>query len=378
MELPTAPAVKAPRQRPPKPSRRKKPTVSSAELLAPIPRSGIRNWQYRLNRRLKRDTIPPLGKADKAELALLYEGSWLRYLSLRPDLKCVAVFLCDKGGASKSTTAVGVGSVLSFWSRKSVYAMPATTNLKTSYLAAIAGIEPSRRYTIAQYYSEIDGLVNTLAISSRVVNNEAGLNVIAENEHPARNASQALDMFTRVSTHLRPHVDFLLLDSGNDESYTEDVSATVAAMEIADVAFFTATVDNAQSMNALPKTRDTFLNMQGPRLVFTQSEHLDWMSRHTTEEKARLGLTLISKTHPDDGPETYRDYSLDGQAVLTVPFDQSIAVNGSVDLDEISDETMLAYTKAAVCMLETVAAMRKIELPPREQVLQIPKEFRSS
>jgi hypothetical protein len=371
----------------PKPKReRKGKRQAPADL--PVPTQGWPALHYRVNRlRRHPEKVPALGTADQLIFDVLWEGAWLRYLMLRPDLKFTAVVMGDKGGSSKSTTCVGLGSVMAKWAIKPVYVLPATTNLKTVTVAAIAGIPEHLRYTIGQLYAELPDIEYPYQLSARVVNNSAGLHVIAENPRKRGNSgneatspkgfNDALNMFKAVATKLRPFSDFLLLDAGNDDAY--DISVPTGAMEFADVSLFTATADNVQSMNALPALREEFLGMDDRRHVFKEDcwgEH-PWMNRMSSQEKAQKSLTLISKTH-SSSRASYSEYALNGGAALTVPYDESFVTGeGEVNLDEMANETILAYTRAAGALFKTVAELRNIELPKRGDVLQIPKGFRA-
>jgi hypothetical protein len=293
-----------------------------------------------------------------------------------PGLQITVSIINVKGGSSKTTIAISVGSLITNVTRKVGFVLPATTSTSTSTAAMVAGIEPENTLTVTQFANKWIEFRNFAQLSQLVKTNRFGLRVIAED--PVKDIgignTLATETFLNVKRTILNNSDLRILDHGNDDP--EIGSVVLEAARGSDVVLFTATANNPVTLRKLSDSLRLYQSDEPEETDFDPSvpEHM----RISTRRKVENGIVVISRVGADEDPNSYRQYygntdiwgtetgpsSFVG-TYLTVRDDPHIAdINDVViDLDRVQRVTYRDLAKIAVSWYLTAGKQRKMQLP---------------
>jgi cellulose biosynthesis protein BcsQ len=338
--------------------------------------------QYAVYQRLGINKVPGLSKQEQFNLREAYLDSRLRFLA--EYVRFTVSFVNVKGGASKTTTAVYVGSIISDLTRKIVFVVPATSNTSTSTLANVAGISSDDKPTITDFALQLPGDVDVpySDLSRRVKSTPFGLRVIPEDviDKIAISRKFGTDNFNNVLSAVCANSDIQILDTGNDD--IDHNSVVLEAVRQSDIVVCPATATDAATLEKLSETMVTYMSDDiAPHHVVWETfgeRNLRSARQIPTREKLQKGIVVFSRTGSAERPEDYVDYTKKrnriGQVVgdfgfegeiLTIPEDPYMADKAHVvaDIRNISPDTRLAYKELAVVMFEKAAELKGITLP---------------
>ncbi|HVS58588.1 MAG TPA: hypothetical protein VHD60_02490 [Candidatus Saccharimonadales bacterium] len=356
--------------------RAKKPTRAPRQAPAskPTPQKGWRKGLYSLSKLVGRpDLVPALSKREQSTYDIWTLENRLRFLAER--LQITVSFVNIKGGASKTTTAIYVGSIISNLTRRVVYLLPATQATATSTAALNAGIAPSDTLTVSEFSRLYQQLGSYRAVSSYVTPTPAGLRVISEDSEIGVDANTEFgkEHFQHVASTLHSSVDVLLFDTGNDD--VKVGSVVLEAVRRSDVIVFTATADKPVTLEKLGPTIGLYMtDLRAEQNVNLQDGASRSEQQISTREKASNSLVVVSGLTAKEKPDDYKKYAYHhrrGNAtqptgfegkVFTIPRDKHMATNIVADVHKISAAAYLAYLRLCVAIYENAAELRGINL----------------
>jgi MinD-like ATPase involved in chromosome partitioning or flagellar assembly len=351
---------------------------------AVLPDRGWAKFQYGLNRMFGRpDKVPDLSPAQKRDLQraammraieardakiseLKHRLYWLAGI---PGLQPIISIINIKGGASKTTTALYVGTFISQVTRKTVLVLPTTSNTATSTVAAMAGMEPGTTISVSELSRDIKEYGAYRTVSNRIPRTKPfGLAVVSEDPDDNANVTNeyGVDQFGKMVETILPSLDVLILDGGNDN--IELGSVPLDAARRSTVLVFTSTADRGATV---AKTKSTMAAYRTDTLIAeNMGEH--WVP---TPEKVKHAIVVVSKLpqgaevdfdaltqSSTDSP----DVPFEGRT-MTIPDDPYMASDGGTvpvcNIDRIQPDTQLAYLELAVACYEQTAKLLKVELP---------------
>lgn len=340
----------------------------------PIPQKGLRKLLYRVNKVLGRpDIVPNLAKREQFTYDLKTLEERLRFLAER--LQITVSFVNIKGGASKTTTAIYVGSIISNLTRRIVYLLPATQATATSTAALNAGISPSETLTVSEFSRKYEALGSYRDVSRYVTPTPAGLRVISEDSEVGVDTSNEFgkEHFVHVASTLHSSVDVLLFDTGNDD--VKVGSVVLEAVRRSDVVVFTATADKLVTLEKLGPTIGLYMtDLKSERNVDQQTGKPRAEGEISTREKASNSLVVVSGLTAKEKSEDYEGYAArhrQGNVIsptgfqgklFTVPRDKFMAKHIVADIHKINARTYLAYLRLCVAIYEKAAELRGIDL----------------
>lgn len=310
---------------------------------------------------------------------------WLRFLVSKMQL--TICFVNVKGGASKTTIAVYVGSVIANLSRRSIFLLPATQATETSTTARYAGIEEDNELTISELAARYEVLGPYRSVSAEVPRNPWGLAVISEDPDDKVNVGVEFrrQEFINVYTTLYPSVDAMLLDTGND-TVNED-SVSLQAVHVSDVMVCPATVGKEATLELVSRTLNKYLTVSLTDGNIPESGGLVRTgSQIPVAEKAINAITVFSGTRPDETGDDYVHYTkrrdkrgnvlgelagdrgFDGE-VLTVRDDPYIAENLACNIERIDLGTYSDVLDVAIAIYTKGAQLKGVKLPDQDEVL---------
>lgn len=367
----SAPSHSPPKQ--PKPPRRQKSKVERvAPEGVPVPTKGLPAASYWLLKQFGRpDKVPKLNKLEQFEYDLLQLEDRLRFLARK--MQITVCFMNVKGGASKTTTAIYVGSVITDVTKVMGFVLPATKSTETCNAAKVAGLSPEETLSISEFNREFQHLATYRDLSSRVEPTQFGLRVIAEDPvtEVSLDSKFSRMRFREVAGTLRQSADLVIYDTGNDNIARNSVP--LEAARGSDVFVFTATDDNPGTLDALSYTMRNYLTDDSS----SPSEGEDRAEAQIpTSEKAAKSIVVISRVGNKKTPQDYVPYvqhrdkrgtvigsiGFSGE-LFTVPEDSYVASHIVADLRKIQPETYRAYLELAVAIYEKAAELRGIDLP---------------
>jgi len=359
------PATRAPRQVPPG---------------KPIPQKGLRKVLYGVNKTFGRpDIVPKLSRREQFKYDRRTLEDRLRFLAER--LQITVSFVNIKGGASKTTTAIYVGSIISNLTRRIVYLLPATQATATSTAALNAGISPSDTLTVSEFSRKYQELGSYREVSRYVTPTPAGLRVISEDSEVGVDTSNEFgkEHFVHVASTLHSSVDVLLFDTGNDD--VKVGSVVLEAVRRSDVIVFTATADKLVTLEKLGPTIGLYMtDLRTVKNVDLQVGKLRAEEEISTPEKASNSLVVVSGLTAKEKSEDYEGYAArhrQGNVVsptgfqgklFTVPRDKFMAKHIVADIHRINAHTYLAYLRLCVAIYEKAAELRGIDLSGKANV----------
>jgi MinD-like ATPase involved in chromosome partitioning or flagellar assembly len=363
----TAQSHSPPLRRKPKEEKQSKPERVAPEGV-PIPTMGLPAARYWLHRRFGRpDKVPRLNKLEQFEFEVGCLEQRLR--SLAEKMQITICFLNVKGGSSKTTTSIYIGSIIADVTKLTGYVLPATTATETCNAAQVAGVDPQDTLSISQFAATYQTLESYRDLSRLVRPTQFGLRVIAEDPVTEVSLDNKFSRmrFRQVAETLRRNADFVIYDTGNDNVARNSVP--LEAARGSDVIVFTATASNPETLEKLSFTMRNYLTDDGK-----PSGGLDWTQvQLPTAQKASKSIVVISRTGSKQGPSDFVPYvkhrdrrgtvigdiGFDGD-ILTVPEDPFVAGNIVANLREIQPETYLAYLELAVAIYENAAELRDL------------------
>lgn len=306
----------------------------------------------------------------------------LRWLASVPDLQPVVTVANIKGGASKTTTALYLGAVIAEYTRKFALVLPATHNTSTSNVSLVAGIKEGVTITFSELNRDIKQYGAYRALSMRVPRTPAGLGVVSEDVDEDINIvnTHTADDFKETIGTIRPNVDFLILDTGNDDINL--TSIPLAAVRLSTALVFTSTADAVYTQQKLPSTMRFY---QTDTAWTRPAEEVDTPSV-ATPQKVSNAIVLVSKVRPDDHidfEDLVRSSVQSAHAsptlpfcgtTMTVPYDDYMGrsvqylgrnVPPPCNIYKISQVTLMAYLELAIACYETSARLQGIDLQQR-------------
>lgn len=172
--------------------------------------------------------------------------------------------------ATKSATAIGLGTVIAQYTRGMTLLIPSTANTATVTAGQMAGIV-GRDVSIDDYLQGIENFGVYRQLSARTPRTKEGLRVIVEAGSSAANEDDANKVvpFVKAIDVTLPNVDALILDLGNDNISKRSI-ATQAA-RLAHVVILPFVPDDPITHTTLRKTIDGYNTDEGiPADVWTE------------------------------------------------------------------------------------------------------------
>lgn len=336
-----------------------------------IPDRGLPRIWYGFNRAIGRpDKVPPINAAQRQALlnARISELKFrLYWLASIPGLQPIISVVNIKGGASKTTTALYVGSFISEVTRKMTLVLPATSNTATSTVAEMAGLEDGSTIAISKLNQYIKKYDAYRAISTRIRRTKPwGLAVVSKDPDNNASVSNIFDgeQFGTMVETILPNVDALILDGGNDN--VQVGSIPLESVRRATVVVFTSTADQGASVDKIQPT------MAAYRTDVAEGDH--GAGRVSTRDKINNSIVVVSKLPAGREVDFEELLSMpEGAAyepftgrTMTIPEDPyMLSHEGRVphcNIDRIQPETQAAYLELAVACYEKTAELTGIEL----------------
>jgi len=362
-----------------KPVKRRKPQNEPRQAPAgvPIPQDGLPALLYWFNKRAGRpDWVPKPNKKEQFANEVMGLEDRLRYLA--DNMQITVSFLNVKGGSSKTTTSIYVGSIITDVTKLTGYVLPATAATETCTAALKAGLAPEETLSISEFVQRCGTLQSYRDLSRLVKPTPWGLRVIAEDpvNEVSLDSRFSRRRFREISETLRRNADLVIYDTGNDN--INRTSVPLEAARNSDVLVFTATADTPETLEKLSYTMRRYLTDE---VTKPQQEAGDddirMEGQIPTVEKASRSLVVISRVSKKETAQDYVDFTkqrdkygtvikdigFDGD-IIVVPDDPYLANKDNVvaDLDAIRSETYRAYLRLAVAIYEKAAELRGLDL----------------
>jgi cellulose biosynthesis protein BcsQ len=303
----------------------------------------------------------------------------LRFLA--EHVQFTACFVNSKGGASKTTTAVYVGSTIADVTNRVVFALPATRNTKTSTLARRSGIRRSDSISVTDLAERLSkgGVIDYADLSQLTRINPSGLRVIPEEAVEQLSGSRKLSSgkINLVIDAVQANADVCILDTGNDD--IDPSSIVMEAVRRSDIIVATATGNSPDTLESLWVTLVQYLSDDSAVRPIDPADGLIHSGRQIpTKDKAKHAIMVFSHAAQGETPDDYAAYTQkrdeSGKVIgdiglrgpiLTIPEDQFISARTNVAADplRISQATRLAYKELAVQMYQAAAELKGIVLP---------------
>jgi hypothetical protein len=363
------------RQRPKK-EKRERP---QAPADAYIPKRGWPALVYQFNRlRGHADQVPePRGK-EQRHFHIAMQEARLRWLVQILQLRIVVIH--PKGGAGKTTTTLGLGSVIAQVGNRSTIALPATRAKMTATLGMKAGIPQGDTLTMGRAAHKLAEIADYRSISGFLPQTNANLYILSEDQDGSiqKASDYGLKQFKLIADTIRPSFNTTIFDGGNDD--IEDGSIVVEAMRMADVAVFTGTAFKPDTLELLAPTIGVYTTdlAQPGTIDWSRQDQAGLMREETeipTREKANNSLVVVSGLKRGQKPDDFVKYlsrrDKSGRPVssqgfegtyMTVPYDRRLEKEVVFDLHKIKLDTYTAYLDLAVAVHEKAARLRGIDL----------------
>jgi len=292
-----------------------------------------------------------------------------------------ACFVNSKGGASKTTTAVYVGSIIADVTNRVVFALPATRNTKTSTLARRAGIRRADSISVTEFAERLgkEGVIDYVDLSKLTRTNLSGLRVIPEEAVDQLSGRRKLspERINLVIDAVQANADVCILDTGNDD--IDRSSIVMEAVRRSDIIVATATGNSPDTLESLWVTLAQYLSDDYVALPTDPTDGPIRRGRQIpTADKAKQAITVFSHAAKGETADDYAAYTRKRDEsgndigdiglmgpILTIPEDSFISARTNVAADplRISQATRLAYKELAVQMYQTAAELKGIKLP---------------
>ncbi|MEV7728500.1 MinD/ParA family protein [Streptomyces sp. NPDC087917] len=228
-----------------------------------------------------------------------------------------------KGGVSKTTTTMVLGSILAAERSDRVLALDANPDSGTLG-RRVRRQTPATIRTFVTALPEIRTYMDIRQFTSQA---SSGLEVLANDSDPAVSRTFNDTDYRQAMEVLSGQYPLVLTDSGTGLLY----SAMRGVLDLADqlVVVATASVDGATSA----------------------SMTLDWLEAHGYRQLVERSVTVISRVR-DAGRVVREDYVVEHfasrcRAVVSIPFDPHLAQGAEVDLTQLRKPTRAAYYELA-------------------------------
>ncbi|MEO5949432.1 MAG: hypothetical protein ABIP74_03440 [Candidatus Saccharimonas sp.] len=353
-----------------------------------IPDRGWPMFQYMVNRSFGRpDLVPAINAAQRAELyhqsrvvyadELVLRLKYLAGLGIQPII-CVA----NVKSSTKTSTVLGVGTVIAEHTRKMTVAMPSTANTATGTIGEMAGITGDV-LTIEEYLHHVDQYGTFRTLEQKLPRTNWGLGVIVESSDSAANDEDdaLIAPYMRAIDVTLPNVSALILDLGNDNISKRSI-ATQAA-RLSHVLVFPFMFDAPVTHNSLSKTMKGYNTDDGiPEDVwneFYENFHNKDATGLTVATREKVRRSILVATKADSGVD-FAHYALsDSQSAyaddrkpwdgtgICVPNEPSIGrkIDGKLvpfDYEAIGLETNISYLEIAVASYEITGVQQGMNI----------------
>lgn len=359
------PARRLPRLRIPKPQLRR---ASSAQELLAGDYDFIEAPQTRVQR-AKQNLMLYVG-VTPSEKALL--EAYLR--NLVTHVRLIVTVANIKGGGSKTTTAIYLGSFITELARLTGFVIPATENTETSTAAFNGGIPVDKALTVSELARLNQELKSYHLLSARIPRTPTGLRIVSEDRGGTVEPGDdfGLEQFLAIERTVYPNADFIAWDTGNDN--VKIGSVVLEAARRSGLIIFTATAENPTSLEILPNTVLRYLTDTAVPPVDELAGDRPEM-RISTAQKAASSIIVVSGVRNDgDAVKIYEKYvrgpagmdAFNGQ-FMTIPWDDHIGGKDVVaDMSKIHYRTYMAYLRLAIVAYERAAQLQGIDLSALE------------
>lgn len=360
-----------------------------------IPQRGMAGFRARRNMRLNKPgpdgylRVPQPGKKEQEEFdrqAFLRKEQflidllrWLANTGLQPTITTLNI----NGKASKSTTAVVLGSVIAEYTRRVTLLLPATAATSNSSVSLMTGIRSvtvdelahniKRRVSFRELWQGVPG--ETRGIPK----NNAGLGIVSElgmddSDINDRNP-YGLQEFDLVVDTLLPNVEALILDTGNDKIQWDCIPLDAARR--ATTLLFAANAELPITVNFASMTMARYMADKEPCYTAEQAQACP-ARQIPTPDKVRNSLVVVNKVpsgaeHEVDELLQQSHYMPDfrGQS-FNIPPDPALENLGvkrngilkSFDFRALSPHTHMQFLRLAVHSYIATAAVQRFDFAP--------------
>lgn len=337
------------------------------ELEPTIPWMGAPKWRYEL-------FWKPIGKPNRRpklnrKNVLSYEIDYLekRLAQLSNVVRPTIGVHNSIGGSGKSTTAIYLASIIYIVTHALTYAMSATNNLRTTALAAYAGVEDADGEEQAQRVHELVSLskreVDFRTVGGLARRSTYGVRIVAEDRPKTLQKSEGFKtpQFIRAADALYSACDVLIFDCGNDNVEPDSIPMEVARRS--DVTVMVANVENPLSLRNLARELAILASDESPGMVEPGLVKPRSSSQIPTREKTEKAVVVFTNTSPGQKAEDFVQYLPEGfkGVALTVPKEKNIQPADPFLINQYT--TYHAFLEAATAAFEMAARLQGVRLP---------------
>lgn len=345
-----------------------------------IPDRGWPNIRYAINCFFKRpDLVPRINAAQQAALyhqsrvdyrqELIHRLKELAALGIQP-----VIVVGNVKSAGKTSTSIGVGTVIAEHTRKMVVAIPSTAHTATATIGVMSGVN-GNVLTCEEYLHHVDRYGTYRTLEERLPRTDWGLGVIVESsDSSANDADDALIVpYMRAIDVTLPNVSALILDLGNDNISKRSI-ATQAA-RLGHVLVLPFMLDAPVTHKSLSMTMKGYNTDDGIPADVWAELYESFQNKATTglsvstREKVSHSILVATKASPEDEVDFSHYALVDTQNThavdlppwrgtgICVPNEPSIGrkVDGNLvpfDYTAIQLETDISYLEIAVASYE--------------------------
>jgi MinD-like ATPase involved in chromosome partitioning or flagellar assembly len=242
-----------------------------------------------------------------------------------------------KGGAGKTTTAVGLGATFATLRGDRVIAVDANPDRGT--LSDKVRLETAA--TVRDLLNERDQVRRYADIRAFTTQAPSRLEVLASDRDPAVSVAFSADDYCDAARVLEHFYSICLTDCGTGLLH----SAMTGVLRLADqiVVVSSPSVDGARSASAT----------------------LDWLEAHNCEDLVRNGVVVLSVIRPKSKSTVDLDrlehhFAARCRAVARIPYDAHLEEGAEVDLELLSAETADAFLTLAALVGDGLAWPRRL------------------
>ncbi len=354
-----------------------------------IPDRGWPKIRYAVNSFFRRpDLVPAINAEQRAELhhkartayeqALVGRLIHLASLGVQPVI-CVA----NVKSSGKSSTALGMGTVIAEYTRKMTILIPSTANTATVTVGRMAGIT-GNMLPIDEYLTHVRMYGTFRTLERRLPRTKWGLGVIVEsNNSSANDADDALIVpYMEAIDVTLPNVSALILDLGNDNISRRSIATQAARlsnvlvlpfMEDAPVTHVSLkdTIKFYNTDDGIPEDvwhelYSNFRNKEATGITVPTREKVNRSILVATKAGGKVDFDHFARSS-DQGVNSADLKPWNGTGIC-VPSDASIGRKDAAgelmpfDFDAIGQETKISYLELAVASYELVGAQTGTEI----------------